>query len=177
MLFKLITADFRAKADWIYGAVNRRTVLKALVTDGSFAMLAYRIMQSCQQRSWLRPVAMLCNKLNAWFGRCIIGRKACFGPGFVMIHSDGIVINTAVRGGNNVRLEHRVTVGAEKGAAPTLGNDVFVGTGAVIIGAISIGNRTRIGANAVVNCDVPDDATAVGVPARIVKTTVQSAAR
>ncbi len=169
MLIKLITTDLRAKAGWLYGETGGRALLKALFTDGTFAMIVYRLMQSCRRHTLLRSSAMVWGKINVWFGRCIIGRDADFGPGFVLIHSDGIVINTAVRGGSNIKLEHRVTIGAEKGAAPQLGNDVFVGVGAVIIGPVTIGNNTRIGANAVVNCDVPDGATAVGVPARIIR--------
>jgi serine O-acetyltransferase len=86
----------------------------------------------------------------------------------VLIHSYGVVINSAVRGGRDVKLEHLVTIGAERQAAPVLGDDVFVGAGAKIFGAVRVGSRTRIGANAVVNRDVPDDATAVGIPARII---------
>ncbi len=169
MLIKMIITDVRAKAGWLYGETGRRAFIKALFTDGTFAMIVYRLMQSCRRRTLLRPAAMFWGKLNGWLGRCIIGRGANFGPGFVLIHSDGIVINTAVRGGSNVKLEHRVTIGAEKGVAPQLGDDVFVGAGAVIVGPVTIGNHTRIGANAVVTHDVPDGATAIGVPARIVR--------
>lgn len=168
MLIKLIITDVRAKAGWLYGKTGRRAFLKVLFTDGTFAMIVYRLMQSCHRRAWLRPAAMVWGKVNAWFGRCIIGRGADFGPGFVLIHSDGIVINTAVRGGSNVTLEHRVTIGAEKGAAPRLGDHVFVGAGAVIIGPVTVGSHTRTGANAVVTRDIPDGATAIGVPARII---------
>ena len=51
---------------------------------------------------------------------------------------------------------------------PIIGDDVFIGAGAKILGAVTIGDGARIGANAVVVCDVPAGATAVGVPARIV---------
>jgi serine O-acetyltransferase len=67
-----------------------------------------------------------------------------------------------------VVFEHQVTIGSEKGLAPVLGDDVFVGAGAKIIGGVRVGRGTRIGANAVVISDVPDGATAVGVPARMV---------
>jgi serine O-acetyltransferase len=165
--WKLIAGDMRAKAQWVYADDSRRSRLKALVTDGSFAMICYRLMQSSQQAG-LAPLAMLFNKLNVICGRCIIGRGADFGPEFVLIHSLGVVINSSVRGGRGVKLEHQVTIGAESQEAPVLGNDVFVGAGAKILGKVEVGSRTRIGANAVVIRDVPDGATAVGVPARIV---------
>ena len=165
---KCITGDLRAKAQWVYGDVSRRSCLKALLTDGSFAMVCYRLMQA-SQRAGIVPLAMLFNKLNSICGRCIIGRGADFGPEFVLIHSLGVVINSSVRGGRGVKLEHQVTIGAERGEAPVLGDDVFVGAGAKIIGNVRVGNQARIGANAVVNRDVPDGATAVGVPARVIE--------
>jgi serine O-acetyltransferase len=162
--FQLIASDLRAKSAWLYNATSARAILKTLLTDGTFAMVTYRLMQA-SQRCRLAPLAMLFNKLTP----CIIGRGADFDPGFVLIHSQGIVINTGVRGGRNVFLEHQVTIGAEKQQAPVLGDDVFVGAGAKILGAVRIGNQVKIGANAVVTKDLPDGATAVGIPARIVK--------
>ena len=167
-LWALMRSDVAAKAEWLYGGGGARNVLKALGTDGTFAMLVYRLMQAAQR--WrLTPLAMLFNKINAIGGQCIIGRGAEFGPGFVLIHSHGVVINSAVRGGAHLRLEHQVTIGAEKGASPVLGDHVFVGAGAKILGAVRIGNHARIGANAVVLQDVPEHATAVGVPARVLE--------
>lgn len=164
MLLALINSDIRAKAQWMYDGITAKTILKALLTDGTLAMLTYRLMQA-SQRCRLTPLAMLFNKLNP----CIIGRGADFGPGFVLIHSNGVVINTGVRGGRNVFLEHQVTIGAEKQQAPVLGDDVFIGAGAKVLGNVRIGNRVKIGANAVVTKDLPDGATAVGIPARVIK--------
>jgi len=160
---RLVRSDINAKAMWLYGAARWRDILKTLLTDGTGAMILYRLMQA-SQRSHLSPLAMFFNKLNV-FGGCIIGRRAEFGPGFVLIHSQGVVINTSVRGGRNVKVEHQVTIGAERDQSPVLGDDVFIGAGARILGAIRIGSNVRIGANAVVVKDVPDGVTAVGVPA------------
>src|SRR5947209_7425320 len=167
-LCKLIAADLRAKAQWCYGSTSRRAVLKTLLTDGTPAMLIYRLMQAT--RRWrLSPLEMLLNKLNAVCCNCIIGRGAQFGPGFVLIHSTGVVINGQVRGGEHIYLEHQVTIGAERGQSPVLGDHVFVGAGAKIVGPVKIGSHCRIGANAVVIRDIPAGATAVGVPAKIVR--------
>ena len=165
--FALLREDVHAKACWLYGTATPRNLLKAWLTDGTSAMILYRLMQACRPRL-LAPFAMIFNKLNAFFGRCIIGRGAVFGPRFVLIHSYGVVINSAVRGGSDIRLEHLVTIGADKGQAPILGNDIFIGAGAKLIGNIRIGNHVKIGANAVVVDDIPDNATAVGIPARVV---------
>lgn len=165
---RLILADLRAKAAWNYERTDRKAVLKVLLTDGTPAMVWYRLMQAA--RRWrLTPLEMLFNRVNAIFCDCIIGRGAEFGPGFVLIHCGGVVINGTVRGGANVRLEHQVTIGAERRQSPVLGDDVFVGAGAKILGAVRIGSGAKIGANAVVLTDIPDYATAVGIPAKVVR--------
>ena len=167
-LLQLIRSDIRAKAHWLYDSVTTKTICKTLLTDGTFAMLMYRLMQA-SQRCRLGVLAMVFNKLNVVLGQCIIGRGAEFGPALVLIHSQGIVINTTVRAGQNVCIEHQVTIGAEKQLAPVLGDDIFIGAGAKILGAVCIGSNVKIGANAVVTKDVPAGATVVGIPARVIK--------
>jgi len=166
-IFNLIAGDMRAKAKWVYGDMSRKAVVKAFLTDGSAAMLWYRFMQVSQQIG-LKPLAMIFNKINSIFCGCVIGRGAIFGDGFVLVHSNGVVINSKVIGGKNILVEHGVTIGEEKGAAPVLGDNIFIGAGAKIIGGVVIGSNAKIGANAVVVKDVPEGATAVGVPARVV---------
>lgn len=167
-LFSLIASDIRAKAEWVYGSQSRRNLVKTLLTNGTFAMIVYRLMQACQHKR-LVLLAMVFNKVNVSFGDCIIGRGAEFGRGFVLNHSFGVVINGSVRGGNDIKIEHLVTIGAERNVSPTLGDNIYIGAGAKIIGGVKIGNNVKIGANAVVVSDLPDDVTAVGIPARIVK--------
>jgi len=167
-LFRLIRSDVRAKAEWCYGSAGWKNVIKTLLTDGTPAMFWYRLMQWA--RRWrLVPLELLFNRLNTIFCGCIIGRGADFGPRFVLVHSIGVVINGAVRGGNDVKIEHQVTIGAERRQSPVIGDNVFFGAGAKIIGSVSIGNGARVGANAVVVKDVPADSTVVGIPARVVR--------
>lgn len=165
---RLMLSDLRAKAEWNYGDAGRRSVVKALLTDGTPAMLWYRLMQGARRRH-LPALEMVFNRINTVFCDCVIGRGAEFGPGFVIIHCGGVVINGTVRGGTNVRLEHQVTIGAEKRQSPVLGDGVFVGAGAKILGGVRIGHGAKIGANAVVVTDIPDYATAVGIPAKVVR--------
>jgi len=173
-LFSLIVSDVRAKSQWCYEGVGWRASLKTLATDGTMAMILYRLMQ--WSRRWhLAPLEMLCNKVNAICCNCIIGRGAEFGPGFVLIHATGVVINGEVRGGANVFVEHQVTIGAERRQAPVLGDGVFIGAGAKIIGSLSVGDGARVGANAVVLHDVPEHTTVVGIPARVVRRRTASA--
>jgi serine O-acetyltransferase len=168
-----IASDLRRKAWWSYQDTSWSGLIKAAVTDGTTAMVIYRLMQGARQRR-LRVAEMLLNKLNVIVGGCVIGRGTDFGPGLVLVHSNGVVINGSVRGGYNVTIEHQVTIGAEKHQVPVIGNNVFIGAGAKIIGAVTIGDNARIGANAVVVHDVPPDTTVVGIPARpVVRDAVQ----
>jgi serine O-acetyltransferase len=167
-LLSTIRADLRAKARWCYMSEGWTALVKVLLTDGTAALVLYRLMQWA--RRWrLVPLEMIFNKLNAVLCNCIIGRGAEFGPGLVLIHSTGVVINGRVRGGANIHIEHQVTIGAERRQSPILGNDVFLGAGAKVLGSIRLGDGVRIGANAVVINDIPAFCTAVGIPARVVR--------
>jgi serine O-acetyltransferase len=94
-----------------------------------------------------------------------VGQNVLFG-----YNGLGIIIHPRSRIGDNVTIGSHVTIGGRGGpGVPIIGNNVFVGSGARLLGQIKIGNNARIGANAVVLIDVPDNATAVGVPARIIQ--------
>jgi serine O-acetyltransferase len=160
--------DVRQKSVWCYGSSSWRALLKTLLTDGTAAMFWYRAMQ-WSTRWRLTPLSMIFNKINAICCQCIIGRGADFGPGFVLIHSQGIVINSNVRGGRQIFIEHQVTIGAEKNQTPILEDNIFIGAGAKIIGPVRIGRWSRIGANAVVVHDVPQGATVGGIPAKVLR--------
>ncbi len=167
-LLRTLYTDLRCKSQWCYESSSCTALAKTLLTDGTAAMILYRLMQ--WSRRWhLTPLEMLFNKLNAICCNCIIGRGADFGLGFVLIHSTGVVINGRVRGGCNVHIEHQVTIGAERRQSPVIGDDVFIGAGAKVIGPVTIGDYARIGANAVVVEDVPPYCTVVGIPARVVR--------
>jgi serine O-acetyltransferase len=90
------------------------------------------------------------------------------GRNFIIDHFGGIIISGYAKFGDNCRIRNGVVVGlqnVDNPVAPVIGNNVDIGTGAKILGAISIGNDVVIGANAVVIRDVPDNHIAVGVPA------------
>lgn len=167
-LFSLVASDLRAKAEWNYERADSKALLKALATDGTTAMLLYRLMQWAG-RNRLRPLEWVLARLNAIVNNCIIGRGAEFGPGFVLIHATGVVINGAVRGGQGVHIEHQVTIGAERRRSPVIGDHVFIGAGAKILGDVRVGDHARIGANAVIVKDVPAYSTVVGIPGRVVR--------
>ena len=90
------------------------------------------------------------------------------GRNFVIDHFGGIIISGYAKFGDNCRLRNGVVVGlrrVDEPVAPVIGNNVDIGSGAKVLGPISIGNNVSIGANAVVILDVPDDSVATGVPA------------
>ncbi len=94
--------------------------------------------------------------------------EAEVGDNFVIDHFGGIIVSGFAKLGNNCRIRDGVVIGLRRiddKRAPVLGDNVDVGSGAKLLGAIRIGNNVLIGANAVVLCDVPDNCIAVGVPA------------
>ena len=161
----ILLADLRAKQALYSQYGQPCSLLKAIVSDGTSANLLYRA-QSALSRWHLGPLALLPHWLNKVLNGCVIGVRAHFGPGFVLIHPVGVVINSAIKGGRNVWLESGVVIGDNRGRSPVLGDDVFVGSGAKILGGITIGSGARVGANSVVLHDVAGATTVVGIPAR-----------
>lgn len=98
---------------------------------------------------------------------------AQIGKNLFIDHGFGVVIGETAIIGDNVTLFHGVTLGGtgkEKGKRhPTIGNNVFIGSGAKLLGNITIGNNVKIGANAVILKNIPSDVTVVGIPGKIVK--------
>ncbi len=92
------------------------------------------------------------------------------GPGLAIVHYGTIIISNGCSIGKNLRIHAGVNIGANGGEtiAATIGDNVYIGPGAKIIGSVKIGNNSVIGANAVVTNDVPDGVTVGGVPAKII---------
>jgi serine O-acetyltransferase len=161
--------DLKAKARWLYGSDSCKFVLRAFFSDATLALLFYRIMSSLAQSKVTRPLALVFHKLNAVVCGCVIGIDAKFGRRLIILHSVGVVVNSAVRAGDDVTLESGVVIGAEKGKSPQIGDGVFFGSGAKVVGGITIGSRSLIGANAVVVKDVAASVVVGGVPARVIR--------
>jgi serine O-acetyltransferase len=119
----------------------------------------------------LRWPGRLLSHAARWLTGIEIHPGATIGPGFFIDHGMGVVIGETAEVGPNVTLYHGVTLGGtswHKGKRhPTLMEGVVVGAGAKVLGPITIGARTRIGANAVVVKDVPPDSVVVGIPGRV----------
>ena len=97
--------------------------------------------------------------------------QATIGPGLYIAHIGGVHMNPAAVLGKNCDVAHRVTIGASamgRQGVPVLGDDVYVGTGATLVGKIKIGSGAKIAANTLVITNVPEGATIMGVPGRII---------
>lgn len=143
-----------------------------LTYSGFHALIFYRIAHGLKK--WKVPFfPRYISQVARFFTGIEIHPGAVIGKGFFIDHGMGVVIGETTIIGDDVLLYQGVTLGGtgmQKGKRhPTIGNNVVVGTGAKVLGNITIGDNSYIGANAVVIKDVPSNSTVVGVPGRITK--------
>jgi len=149
-----------------------RSRLEVIVCyPGVWAVWSHRLAHRLWRRQQHLPARWLSQLTRALTG-IEIHPGAQLGPGLFIDHGMGVVIGETAEIGANVTLYHGVTLGGvslERGKRhPTLGDRVVVGAGAKVLGPITVGEGSRIGANAVVVKPVPPDAVVVGVPGEIV---------
>ena len=148
-----------------------RSTFEVVTTyPGFHAMVIHRLANKLW-RMGLKWLARLVSYIGRWLTGIEIHPGATIGRRVFIDHGMGVVVGETAEIGDDCTLYHGVTLGGtswNKGKRhPTLKPGVVVGAGAKILGPITIGANARIGSNAVVVKDVPDDATAVGIPARI----------
>ena len=143
-----------------------------LLYQGLHALISHRIAHYFY-KIHLFFFARLVSQISRQMTGIEIHPGAQIGQGFFIDHGMGVVIGETTIIGDNVLLYQGVTLGGtglEKGKRhPTIGNNVVIGTGAKVLGNITIGDNSYVGANAVVIKDVPPNSTVVGVPGRITK--------
>jgi len=151
------------------GPGDRSGALRMLRTDAWFILLLFRLRKGCLR--WHIPfVNRLLRLMQIVFAGVELGNDVTLGDGVYFIHSLGTVVGGDARIGDRVRFLGNNTVGtARDNGYPVIEDDVEIGCGARILGPVRIGARAVIGANAVVLHDIPADAVAVGIPARVVK--------
>ncbi|AXA97421.1 MAG: serine O-acetyltransferase [Microbacterium sp. 69-7] len=140
----------------------------AVLYSGLHAIWIYRVAHALWRRGW-RFAARALSQAARWVTGVEIHPGATIGRRFFIDHGMGVVIGETAEIGDDVMLYHGVTLGGRTRDAgkrhPTLGDGVAVGAGAKILGPITIGAGSVVGANAVVTRDAPADSVLVGVPA------------
>ncbi|MHB1460606.1 MAG: serine O-acetyltransferase [Armatimonadota bacterium] len=148
-----------------------KTLLEVFTYPGLHAVWMHRFAHSVY-RCKLYTLARFISQTSRVFTGVEIHPGAVIGRRFFIDHGMGVVIGETAEIGDDVLMYHQVTLGGttlEKGKRhPTIGNNVLIGMGAKIVGAITVGDNCRIGANAVVNKNIPANCTVVGVPGHIV---------
>lgn len=169
-LIRSIKRDVRAVFEHDPAARNVWEVLFAY--PGFHARQFHRVAHTLW--NWRIPVLpRLISHINRFFTGIEIHPGAKIGEGFFIDHGMGVVIGETSEIGDNVAIYQGVTLGGtsmrREKRHPTLGNNVVVGAGAKLIGAITIGDNVKIGSGSVVITSVPPNATVVGVPGRVVE--------
>ncbi|BBZ03701.1 serine acetyltransferase [Mycolicibacterium chitae] len=147
----------------------RGDVENALVYSGLHAIWAHRLAHRMWARPALRgPARILMQAVRAFTG-IEIHPGATIGRRFFIDHGMGVVIGETAEIGDDVMLYHGVTLGGrtlqQVKRHPTIGNRVTIGAGAKVLGPLTIGDDSAVGANAVVTRDVPAESIATGIPA------------
>lgn len=176
-MFKLSKEIFSKVSEYADTVLSRDPAARSkievfLCYPGLHAIILYRFAHYLWSKDFFTTARLL-----SAFGRFLTGvdihPAARIGKNLFIDHATGVVIGETAEIGDDVTLYHGVTLGGTSASQgkrhPTLGDRVIVGAGAKLLGPIVIGDDARIGSNAVVLKDVPDSATAVGVPAQIVR--------
>ena len=167
---KTVKEDVAAVRDRDPAARSDAEVL--LLYSGVHAIIAHRVANGLYKKKHYLAARTVSQAAKMITG-IEIHPGATIGKGLVIDHGTGVVIGETAEIGDNCTIYQGVTLGGtgkDVGKRhPTLGNNVMVGAGAKILGPLHIGDNTKIAANAVVLDEIPENCTAVGIPAKIVK--------
>ena len=143
-----------------------------LLYPGIKAVRSHRLAHWCYRHN-LKFLARFISQRSRRRTGIEIHPGAVIGRRLVIDHGMGIVIGETAEIGDDCLIYHGVTLGGtgkDVGKRhPTIGNNVLIGTGAKVLGPIKVGDNSRIAANSVVLKEIPEDSTAVGIPARVVR--------
>ncbi len=168
-MFKRLKRDIQVVFDRDPAARSVAEVL--LCYSGLHAIWFHRVSHYLYRRGWILLPRLISN-FGRFLTRIEIHPGATIGEGLFIDHGTGIVIGETTELGQNVTLFQGVTLGGtgkEKGKRhPTIGNHVVIGSGAKVLGSLSVGDHAKIGAGSVVLKDVPPYSTVVGIPGTVV---------
>ncbi|HVY55996.1 MAG TPA: serine O-acetyltransferase [Thermodesulfobacteriota bacterium] len=164
-----IRADYRSVFERDPAA---RNALEVIVTyPGFHAVVSHRFAHYLWTRNF-KLTARLMSNIARFFTGIEIHPGAVVGKGFFIDHGMGVVIGETSEIGEGVTIYHGVTLGGtsftKEKRHPTVGNNVTIGAGAKILGPLTIGDNSKVGANSVVIKDVPPNSTVVGIPGSVV---------
>ncbi|MDA0997055.1 MAG: serine O-acetyltransferase [Proteobacteria bacterium] len=176
MVFKRLKADIDAFMERDPAA--RSAIEVVILYQGFHAIVFYRFAHVLWNAQF-KFLGRFVSQLGRWLTGIEIHPGAKIGCCFVIDHGTGVVIGETAEIGDNVTIYHDVTLGGVAPSVdsvqqvgvkrhPTLRDGVIVGSGAQILGPITVGEDARVGANAVVTTDIPAGTTAVGIPARVI---------
>ena len=150
------------------GEVTPRSLAKAVLAYDSYSITTLTQLRGAARRFHIPFVNHALRVVQTSYFGIEIGKDVTLGHGVYFVHPLGIVIGGNARIGNRVRFYGNNTIGTAKdNGYPSIEDDVWIGAGARILGPVTVGARSQVGANAVVLEDVPPDSVAVGIPARI----------
>ena len=166
-MYENIKEDLKVLGGEEYGL---RTLVRGLLSQGFQAIIVYRFFSWLDKKGCCaQPLRFFCERFIEITTGISIPAACRIGKGLRIHHFGGIHIHPSVMIGDYCTMYHHVTIGdlGGVGKAAHIGNNVMIGAGAKIIGEITIGDNCKIGANAVVNQDLPTNSIAIGNPCRI----------
>lgn len=166
---ELVRSDFKAVFERDPAA---RNTLEVVFSYPGFHAIFFHRIAHFFWRARLKFVGRLISHLSRFLTGIEIHPGASIGKGFFIDHGMGVVIGETALIGDDVTLYHGVTLGGTSYSRgkrhPTIGNNVIIGAGSKVLGPLTIGENSKIGANSVVIADVPPNSTVVGIPGKIV---------
>lgn len=172
---------WRADVFRIAGDTRRRSLIGLVARHRTFRPI-FTSRLCAWSRTWpapARPLATIVRQVHRWAQQQAgmdLPAEASIGPGLTIVHGWGLVVSPDARIGANVTLFHGVTIGRRDrfdhdarlvGGAPRIGDEVWIGPGALVVGPLQIGNGARIGGGATVSKDVAERRLVVGNPGKI----------
>lgn len=163
-----------------YGRSGWLLLLFAMFHNRTFSPVAtYRVVGMAKSmpnviRLFVLPLAKILHRWAQLRACMDLPPDVEIGPGFRITHGWGLVINMGSRIGSNVTMMHGVTLGGKNGKAPLIGNNVFIGAHAILLGGVEIGDGVIVGPGSLITKSVPPGMVVVGNPQHVVGPVKQS---